>query len=412
MKDIYDQLKVRKWINANGYLTRLGGCVMPDEVIDAMRQAAQSFVSIEELQAAASMAISRHTGAQAGIVTSGAAAALTLGTAACMTGLDADKMNRLPDTQGMSNEVAMHRSHRWGYDHAIRAAGARIVEFGMVDYLSSYGVRSGMEEAEAEAAISPGTAAFAFMATPHNCGDLKTIVAVARRHDLPVIVDAAPWLPPVQNLRTYMDLGASLVAYSGGKALRGPQSSGILCGDKRLIAAAALQQFDMNVNIDTWNPPQSLIPRQEMKGVPNHGIGRGSKVSKEEIIGLLTALELFVSRDHDAELRQMQHILEEINGSLSVMSGIQTKFVDTENTGRRPLLEISIDTAIVGRSAIEISRCLKESQCPIQMNERLVRQGTLIVDPACLSTSDVQIVVTRLAQIISGESRTLAAVRK
>jgi D-glucosaminate-6-phosphate ammonia-lyase len=139
--DIYERLGVRRWINAAGYMTRLGGSLMPDVVLDAMHEAAASFVDIAELQAAASRFIARHTGAEAGLVTSGAAAASVKAAAACMTGLDAAKMDRLPDTEGMANEIIMHRSHRYSYDHAIRAAGARVKDIGFDDRAAKTGFR-------------------------------------------------------------------------------------------------------------------------------------------------------------------------------------------------------------------------------------------------------------------------------
>jgi D-glucosaminate-6-phosphate ammonia-lyase len=197
---IYERLGVRRWINAAGYMTRLGGSLMPVEVLD-------------------------------GLVTSGAAAALTLAAAACITGLDAAKMDRLPDTEGMANEIVMHRSHRYSYDHAIRAAGARIKDIGFDDRAARAGVR-GLEAWEFEAAVTPRTAAIAFTAMPNNLGDLERVAGVAGRYHLPVMVDAAAWLPPVENLRRFIDAGATLVAFSGGKALRGPQGTGFLCGER------------------------------------------------------------------------------------------------------------------------------------------------------------------------------------
>ena len=259
MINIYAQLGVRTRINGAGLLTRLGGSLMPPAVLEAMAEAAGSFVDIAELQAAASAVIAECTGAEAGYVTSGAAAALTLGTAACLTGLDSVRMDRLPDTEGMRRDVVMCRAHRTGYDHAIRAAGARIREVGLNDRTAGAGVR-GVEPWELEAAMTPEVVAVAYTVTPSREPPLREVVAVAHRHGVPVIVDAAAALPPVDNLRRFVAEGADLVAFSGGKAIRGPQSTGILCGRRDLIAAAALQQLDMDVTPETWAPPAGLDP--------------------------------------------------------------------------------------------------------------------------------------------------------
>ncbi|HSB80447.1 MAG TPA: DegT/DnrJ/EryC1/StrS family aminotransferase [Candidatus Methylomirabilis sp.] len=219
--NIYERLGVRTRVNAAGTLTRLGGSLMPPEVLEAMAEAAQSSVDIAELQARASAVIAECTGAEAGLVTSGAAAALTLGTAACLTGLNVARMEQLPDTEGMPNEVLMCRSHRTTYDHAIRAAGARIREVGFNDRIAGAGVR-GVEPWEMAAAITPQTVAIAYTASGSNDPPLREVAAVGREHGLPVIVDAAAQLPPSANLRRFIAEGATLVAFSGGKAIRGP----------------------------------------------------------------------------------------------------------------------------------------------------------------------------------------------
>ena len=267
-----------------------------------------------ELQAAASVVIARHTGAEAGLVTSGAAAGLTLGTAACLAGLDAARMDRLPETGDLPNEVVMCRTHRTGYDHAIRAAGALIREVGFNDRATGAGVRD-VEAWELEAAITPRTAAIAYMAAPGSRPPLAEVAALAHRHRLPVLVDAAAQLPPPENLRRFVAEGADLVAFSGGKAIRGPQGTGILCGRRDLIGSAALQQLDLDVRPETWRPPEGLLPRSPLGGIPHHGIGRGCKVSKEEIVGLLVALERFVALDHAGEQARQERLLVAIRGA-------------------------------------------------------------------------------------------------
>src|SRR3989442_10036431 len=294
-KDIYAALGVKRRINAAGTLTRLGGALMDEEVVAAMAAAARASVDIGELQAAASRSISKLTGAEAGIVTTGAAAALTLGAAAAMTRWDIARMAALPQTDGFPNEILLPRTHYTGYAHALRASGARLVDLGHNDRGTGAGVR-GIEPWEIEAAITPRTAAFAFSASASNLADLPAVVAACKARGIPVIVDAAAQLPPKSNLRKFLELGADLVAFSGGKAIGGPQASGILAGRRDLVGAALVQQLDMDVSPETWSPPD-LVDREAMKGVPHHGLGRGFKAGKEEIVGLPVALRRFPAAD-------------------------------------------------------------------------------------------------------------------
>ena len=213
MSNIYEKIGVQPIINASGPTTRLSGGIMDPEVADAMREASQFCVDIAELQARASEIISEITGAEAGYVTSGAAAGLLLATAASVTGPDPGKMNRLPDTEGMKNEVIISRSQRNFYDHAIRSVGVKLVEVGIADRYSGAGVRD-TEAWEIADAITERTAAVCYVANPHALPNLDEVVEVAHRYSVPVIVDAAGQLPPRSNLRDFISQGADLVAVS------------------------------------------------------------------------------------------------------------------------------------------------------------------------------------------------------
>jgi D-glucosaminate-6-phosphate ammonia-lyase len=393
--DIYERLGVTKRVNGAGLLTRLGGSLMAPEVLDAMREAAGSFVDMAELQTRASAIIATHTGAEAGIVTSGAAAAMTLATAACLTRLDVARMERLPDTDGMPNEVIMFRAHRTGYDHAIRAAGARIVEVGFNDRTVGSGVR-GLEGWEIEAAIGPNTAAIGYAANPTRQPPLAAVAAVARKHNLPVIVDAAAQLPPKANLKHFIAEGASLVAYSGGKAIHGPQGTGILCGQKDLVAAALIQQLDMDILAETWMPPVGLLDSFFKDRLPHHGLGRGFKVDKESIAGLLVALESFVVADDGAangkretQLRRLADLLADIKCRATVLSAAETK--------RYPILEIQFDEESLGFGAVEISRRLQRQSIPVHLSERRIYENVLLVDASGLRPDDEQAIASALA---------------
>jgi D-glucosaminate-6-phosphate ammonia-lyase len=397
--DVYDRLGVQKRINAAGLLTRLGGSLMPQAVLSAMREAAAAFVDIAQLQAKASEVIARCTGAEAGLVTSGAAAALTLGTAACLAGLDVCRMERLPDTEGIPNEVVMCRGHRTGYDHAIRAAGARIREIGFNDRGTGAGIR-GVEAWEIEAAITPQTVAIAYTANRMNEPPLREVVAEARKHGQPVIVDAAAQLPPAGNLRRFIEDGADLVAFSGGKAIQGPQASGILCGRRDLIASAALQQLDMDVAPETWDPPERLIPRKALRGIPHHGLGRGFKVGKEEIVGLIVALQRYVASDFATEIAAKERQLTAIADALTKAPHLATRLLTTAETGHYPLLELILDESAIGRSAWAVSKALQQGDPPVHLNERRAAEGILVIHPAGLQDQDGAKVVSRLMAVL------------
>ena len=291
---VYGDLGVRTLINAKGPATRLSGGIMRPEVASAMAEASQTCVDIAELQAAASGIITAATGAEAGYVASGASACLLIGAAACITGLDPGRMARLPDTTGMKDECVMVRSQRNFYDHAIRATGLRIVEVGLPDRYAGAGVRDA-EAWEIDDAITERTACVFYVADSQSRPTLPEVTAVAHARGVPVLVDAAAQLPPQDNLRRFIREGADLVAFSGGKALGGPQASGILAGRRDLVMAAALQHLDLDIFWDMWTPPPSLIDKARLKGAPQHGIGRSCKAGKEEIVGLLTALRLFIA---------------------------------------------------------------------------------------------------------------------
>lgn len=399
-KDVYEALGVAKRVNGAGLLTRLGGSLMAPEVLDAMRDASAAFVDMAELQTRASAIIARHTGAQAGIVTGGAAAAITLATAACITRLDVARMERLPDTEGMPNEVIMFRAHRTGYDHAFRAAGARIVEVGFNDRTVGSGVR-GLEGWEIEAAINLRTVAIGYAANPTRQPPLSAVAAVARKHNLPVIVDAAAQLPPKENLKRFISEGASLVAYSGGKAIRGPQGSGILCGDKELIAAALIQNLDMDILIETWDPPKGLIDGYFKDRLPHHGVGRGFKVDKESIVGLLVALERFAEIDSERDATEREGRLKQLAALVKDLRHVEPVVLSAKVTKRYPILELHFDEAALGLDAAEISRRLQRRTVPVHLGERRLFEGVLLVDSSSLRPGDEQHIAEALRSVLT-----------
>jgi L-seryl-tRNA(Ser) seleniumtransferase len=373
MADPYQDLGVRRRINAAGALTRLGGAIMAPEVIQAMAAASRASVDIAELQDAASKRIAEATGAEAGLVTTGAAAALTLAAAAAIAGWDVAKMAALPHAENIPRDILIPRTHRTGYAHALAAAGARLIDIGHNDRATGAGVR-GLEAWEIEAALTPSVVAVAASANAATMVDLPVMAAVCKASRIPLIVDAAAQLPPKENLRRFTALGADLVAFSGGKALGGPQASGILAGRRDLVASALLQQLDMDVAPETWRPP-SLIDRANLRGVPHHGIGRGFKAGKEEIVGLLTALDRFVKADDAAANAALEARLREIAAQLD---GAKVRLVPAAETGRAPVLEIAAPDALA------VSARLQRGDPPVHLSERHAARGVLTLDPQVL----------------------------
>ncbi len=219
-------------------------------------------------------------------------------------------MNRLPLVPDGRNEFIVVRSQRNMYDRALLVAGAQIVEVGVPDRYSGPGVRDAAAW-EIEAALTPRTAGIYYLAHPRSLPPLPEVTTVAREHGVPLLVDAAAQLPPVVNLRRFLEQGADLVAFSGGKAIGGPQASGILCGRIDLVGSALMQMLDMDVFPELWRAPPEFAPLAQLRGVPHHGIGRSSKVGKEQIIGLLTALERF-DGDDISRGEQWRRILQSI----------------------------------------------------------------------------------------------------
>ncbi|MDA0746499.1 MAG: aminotransferase class V-fold PLP-dependent enzyme [bacterium] len=398
MGSIYEQLGIQTIVNAAGPVTRLSGSIMPPEVADAMREASQHCVDIAELQAWAGGVIAEHTGAEAGYVTSGAAAGQLLGIAACVVGLDPGKMNRLPDTAGMKDEVIMPRSHRNFYDHAIRAVGIKLVEVGIADRFSGAGVRD-TEAWEIADAITERTAAVAYVAHAHSRPSLFEVVRVAHEKGVPVVVDAAGQLPPQANLKRFIAEGADLVCFSGGKALRGPQSSGILCGKRELVSSVALQHLDQDVYWDLWNPPPSLIDKGQLPGAPQHGIGRPCKVGKEEIVGLITALRLFVEEGDEVRRVRWEESIVALAKALEGLPHVRIEKV--VNPGRPvPMLRLVLDEESAGVTAVDLVQKLMLGSPSVHVSTGEVYEGVLIFSPMCLREGDVEKIAKRLGEVL------------
>lgn len=381
----YRQFGIESIINAAGTLTRLGGAILPDPVINAMHQAAQDAVSIEDLQSAACRIIARVTGAKSGIVTSGASAGLTLGAAAILAGNDLARIERLPDTSSIPNEFLIARDQRNGYDHAVRAAGAKLTEVGLNEIVAGSGVRP-VEIWEYEAAITDRTAGVLYVLRDGSRPALQEVVDWAHAKRFPVLVDAAAELYPRSNLRDIPATGADLVVFSGGKAIRGPQSSGILCGTRDLIESAAMQMLDMDERRSLWNPVHAFIDPNRWLALPRQGIGRGFKVSKEQIAGLLVALELFVNGSQEEDFAVLDRRLERIKSSLG--RGIVVKGATTHP----PYL--TLETPNVDPA--EMTRKLRSGEPAVYVR---MEQNSIAIDLTAVRKEQDSRLIERLAEL-------------
>ena len=332
----YRALGVRPLINAAGTYTTLTGSVMPPEVRDAMAEASRYFVPLIDLQHAVGERIAKMIGAEAAMVSCGAASAITLATAACITEGDPDKVRRLPDTTGMKNEVIMVKSHRMGFDHAARAAGGKIIEVETPE--------------ELENAINEKTAMLFFVHIFEHRGKINRnhFIAAGKRHNVPVFNDAAAELPPATNLSAILGEGFDLVGFSGGKGLRGPQASGLLIGRRELIEAA---HKNNNPHSDT--------------------IGRGMKVGKEEIMGLLRAVEIYHKRDHEHDQKQWRGFMERIATMVSDVPTIDTEvYIPGPGGHPIPYLRVKWDERKVGMSYAECYKALQDGEPRIDVNNK------------------------------------------
>ncbi len=297
---VYAQFGVKPLINAGGTHTTHGGSMMRPEVGEAMALASQSFIDLVELKRATGKFVAEITGAEAGLICSGAAGGLVLATAAVMTGTDSDKIAQLPDTTGMKNEILAQRTNPAGYMKVHDYAGATIVYAGD---------DSGTTKEELKTAITERTAAilhtFAYGDPPGGLTQVE-IVEVAREANVPVIVDAAAMLPPKTNLTKYIADGADLVTYSGGKYIGGPQSTGLLAGRADLIEAALANSG------------------------PHMSVGRPQKVGREDMIGMATALQLFVESDdesrHAAMWKKAEYVMEQIQDIEGVSASVELDY--------------------------------------------------------------------------------------
>lgn len=311
-RNFFKELGIRTFINAAGTYTSMTGSLMSKPVTDAINFGATEYVNLDELQDKVGERIAHLLECEYATVSSGAFGAMTIGLAGVMCGMDEEKVKQLPDTTGLKNEVILQEAHNIGYTHALTNTGAKLIRV--------------KNAKELEKAINKKTAMLWFLNANTDQGAIKReeFVALGKKHNIPSFIDSAADVPPVDNLYKFTKMGFDLVAFSGGKGLRGPQSAGLLLGRKDLIKAARLH-----------TPPRGTT------------IARGMKVNKEEVLGMLVALELYLARDHEKEWELWENQIKLISDSAASVKGVETEIHVPPHANHVPSLKIRWDENVV-----------------------------------------------------------------
>lgn len=379
--DYYDKLGVRKIVNAAGTYTILTASIMPPEVQRAVAQAAQHPVRLLELQTKAGEYLAERLQCEAALVTAGASSALTLGTAAAIGVMNDSPIQAVPaNVPGLKkNEVLIQKAHRYSYDHAIENCGARFVEVeSLDDYRNAFSDRTAM--------------AHFFNAAEGGQINREDWVRVAREHKVPTFNDAAADVPPISNLWAYSKLGFDMVTFSGGKGIRGPQNAGLLLGRKDLIAAAAA----------TNNPF-------------DEGVGRGMKVAKEQIIGMVAAVDWLLSQSDESMQSEFQRRADRISSELKSIPTLQSRTVVPPVANHVPHLLLTYDQQRVAIAPIEVAKQLRQGNPSIELNPSTGRrkgsaglpsdENTIVVGVWMLQPGEEVVVAHRLRQVLSSAVR-------
>jgi D-glucosaminate-6-phosphate ammonia-lyase len=352
---------VRPFINAAGTYTAMTASLMPPEVMDAIQYASRHFVMLDELHDRIGERIAALLKCEAAMVTAGAASALTLGTAGVLTGTDRRKIGLLPNLAELKSEVIIQKSHRFGYDHAVRACGVKLVEVETSE--------------ELERAISPQTAMMLFFNSNNGLGRIRDeeFASLGGKHGVPTLNDCAADVPPIENFWKYTAMGFDLVAFSGGKGIRGPQSAGMLLGRRDLIAAARL------------NAP------------PNASLGRGMKVNKEEMLGMLVALESFLKRA-EGESKVFERRAEVVRKAAASIPGVTAEVFVPEVANHVPHVRITWGAGGPSMKAEDVVQAMRAGEPSIVIRNE---DEALVVGVWMMRNGEEQIVAKRLRETLS-----------
>jgi L-seryl-tRNA(Ser) seleniumtransferase len=367
----YQQLGIKQIINAAATLTRLGGSRMPPPVVEAMAAGAQAFVDLPELQARVGARIAELTQNEACYVASGAAAGIALATAACIAGEEPAAIAAFPQLNGRKNTVIVHRCQRNGYDYAIRQTGVRLAEIGLPQATQRW---------ELEAAITPQTACVVYFAGEHfarGALPLPEVIAIAHARGVPVLVDAAAQIPPIANLWHFTaELGADVAIFSGGKGLRGPQPTGLVLGRADLIAAC------------------------QANGNPNSSIGRPMKVGKEELLGILAAVEWSLAQDEPALIAGYEAMVQYWIAGLQTIAGV-TLTRGYPNEAGQPFGRalVRIDPA-GGLTRDQVVAMLLEGDPAVAVG--VVDAEWIALNPQTVEPGEEQLVLAALRRVLAG----------
>ncbi|MBM1105476.1 aminotransferase class V-fold PLP-dependent enzyme [Aurantibacter crassamenti] len=330
-RDFFKELGIRTFINAAGTYTSMTGSLMQKEVTDAINYGATEYVNLDELHDKVGERIAELLECEYATVSSGCFGAMTIGLAGIMCGMDTKKVAQLPDTTGIKSEVIVQEAHAIGYTHALINTGAKIVSVKTTKDL--------------EKAINKNTAMLWYLNANTEMGDIKweEFVALGKKHNIPTFIDCAADVPPVENLFKYTKMGFDLVAFSGGKGIRGPQSAGLLLGKRKYIEAARLH-----------TPPRGTT------------IARGMKVNKEEVLGMLVALEMYLGKDHDKEWELWENQIKLISDSAKSVKGVETEIHVPPYANHVPSLKIRWDESVVKISKDDMRKELRNGHPSIE----------------------------------------------
>lgn len=362
-RDYHKELGIKKVINATGPYSSLGGAIMWPEVMEAMDYAVQNKAEMEDLHNAVGKRIAELVGAESAMVSAGAASAMSLGTAGCMSGLDEEILHSLPHTENIKNEVILQKDHQYLYDRALRVPGAKLV------FVET--------EQDLKAAIGPKTAMMFYVRKMEGQIDLHRWIEIAKEQSIPTLCDAATTVPPVQNLLDTVGLGFDLCCFSGGKGLRGPYSAGLLIGRKDLIDAA------------------------KANGSPNHtAVGRSMKVAPEEYLGMMVAIEVSLKHDEAKDMEQYFKLVKFMADEISDLDGATAEVLTSEAHGMEPYVNVDWDQSKYMINKDDLKLALRNGDPGIEIRAMFLSLGELHLTGHMFKPGEEEIVAHRVKEIL------------